>query len=67
MNMYGILCQGECKQCQNDGDDIVVVATSPRPAVVLLSVGSKHGPPMECNSLIRDDVVETDLCRHNNL
>ena len=76
MNTYGILCQCECKQWQNDGDDIVVVAPSiadinsestfPRPAVVPLSAGSKHGPPIECKRLIRDDVVETGLCRHNS-
>lgn len=38
-------------------------STSPRPAVVVLSVGMEHSLPVECNSLIRDVDVETGLCK----
>lgn len=30
---------------------------------VLRSVSSEHGPPVRCNSLIPDVVMETDLCK----
>lgn len=39
-------------------------STSPRPAVVLPSVGSEHGPPFKCKSLTRDVKMETALRGH---
>ena len=36
-------------------------STSPGPAVVLRSVGSERGPPVECNSLIGDVAVEKSV------
>lgn len=33
------------------------------PAVVLWSMGSGHGPPVECNSKMWDVVLEAGLCK----
>lgn len=42
-------------------------STSPRSAVALSSLVVDYGPPTECNSLVRDAVVETNLCGHSIL
>ena len=44
-------------------NDVNTESSSTGPAAVLRSVGSEHGPPAECNSSIRDVVVETGLCK----